>query len=97
MSDEKTPDFWQMMFEQTPVIIRAALGFLTLGMFTLATMIYKINRQDMGEIRKLHREDMDRIHNRIGEVEHKMDVSFSEVRGYLMASQKRDWRIDHDD
>jgi hypothetical protein len=94
MSDSRSPDVWQLIFEQTPVILRAALGILTLGMFTLATMIYKINRDDMAELRRLHREDIMRVYDKIEEIDEKMDQNFRETLRYLNVSQKRDMSQD---
>jgi hypothetical protein len=83
MSEERNPDFWQMMFEQTPVVIRYILGILTLGLFTLASVLYK-----------WHRDDMERMHERMDDLDDKMDRGFSEIRGYLMANQRFNNRQD---
>lgn len=105
MADSRSPDVWQLIFEQTPVIIRAALGILTLGMFTLATMIYKINRDDMAELRRiqreemseikrLQREDVQRIHDKIDELGVEIESNFRTTLQYLNTSQKRDMSQD---
>lgn len=74
-----TPDVWQLLFEQTPVFIRGLLGVLTLGLFTLAGILYR-----------WHKADMERIEKRIDKIETKMDEGFSEMRGYLMAAAIRE-------
>jgi hypothetical protein len=83
VSDTKSPDVWQMLFEQTPVIIRWFLGILTLGLFTLASVLYK-----------WHRDDMDKVHKRMDALESKVEAGFAEMRGYLMANQVRNQRVD---
>jgi len=79
MTNHPPPDVWQLMFEQTPVLIRAILGFVTFGLFTLAGILYR-----------WHQEDMKRIEKRIDRIEESMDDGFSEMRGYLIeASMKK--------
>ena len=70
-----TPDVWNLLFEQTPVLIRGLLGVLTLGLFTLAGILYRWNKADMA-----------RIENRMDNMEKRMDEGFAEMRGYLVAS-----------
>lgn len=60
--DSRSPDIWQLMFEQTPTIIRWVLGVLTLGIFTLATVLYK-----------WHREDLNKVHIRINELDQRFE------------------------
>ena len=45
--DPKTPDIWTLVFQQTPTVIRWMLGILTLGIFTLASVLYSWHRDDM--------------------------------------------------
>jgi len=79
MNANGTPDVWQLLFEQTPVIIRGLLGVLTLGLFTVAGILYR-----------WHQADMRRIEGRIDKIEEKMDDGFSEMRRYLVeASMKK--------
>ncbi|APC45977.1 hypothetical protein QHH_65 [Halomonas phage QHHSV-1] len=61
MTDPKMPDIWQMVFDQTPTVIRWALGVLTLGIFTLASVLYRWHRDDLKEVH----ERVDRLENRI--------------------------------
>lgn len=79
MSDSRSPDVWQLLFDQTPVLIRAILGILTLGLFTLASVLYK-----------WHRDDLDKVHQRMDALEDKMDKGFQEMRGYLMNRRQND-------
>ena len=69
----KDPDVWQLLFEQTPVLLRGFLGVCTLGIFTLISVGYR-----------WHREDIRAMHLRINHLEDKMDAGFTEMRGYLM-------------
>ena len=46
----REPDVWTMLFEQTPTIVRWLLGVLTMGLFTLGGVIYKINKRDMEKL-----------------------------------------------
>lgn len=48
--DHRDPDVWQLIFEQTPTVLRWVLGVLTLGIFTLAGVLYKWHRQDLAEV-----------------------------------------------
>lgn len=62
MSDLKNPvDIWQLIFEQTPSVLRWALGVLTLGIFTLAGVLYRWHRDDLREVH----DRVDRLENRI--------------------------------
>ena len=57
MPDAKDPNVWELVFTQTPPTLRWALGILTLGIFTLASVLYRWHRADMAE---MHRR-MDRM------------------------------------
>ena len=72
MADPKTPDIWTLLFDQTPVIIRAALGLLTLGIFTLAGVLYR-----------WHRDDLREVHDRVDRLEHVMDERHQETNRLL--------------
>ena len=61
MADPKSPDIWNLVFEQTPPVFRWALGMLTLGIFTLASVLYRWHRDDLREVH----ERVDRLENRI--------------------------------
>lgn len=61
MADPKSPDIWHLVFEQTPPVFRWALGMLTLGIFTLASVLYRWHRDDLREVH----ERVDRLENRI--------------------------------
>ena len=78
MNTPNQPDVWQLLFEQTPVIIRGLLGVLTLGLFTVAGILYR-----------WHQADMRRIEHRMDKIEESMDKGFSEMRGYLIANTKK--------
>ncbi len=56
--DSKSPDVWQLVFDQTPAVIRWVLGLLTVGMFTLAGVLYR-----------LHRDALTQVHQRVDRLE----------------------------
>lgn len=60
--DSRSPDIWNLLFEQTPVVLRWMLGILTMGLFTLATVLYK-----------WHREDLKKVNQRIHELDHRFE------------------------
>lgn len=72
MVDPKTPDIWTLLFDQTPVIIRGVLGLLTLGIFTLAGVLYR-----------WHRDDLKEVHDRVDRLEHVMDERHQETNRLL--------------
>lgn len=72
MVDPKTPDIWTLLFDQTPTIIRAALGILTLGIFTLAGVLYR-----------WHRDDLREVHDRVDRLEKVMDSRHQETNRLL--------------
>lgn len=78
MQSPNPPDVWHLMFEQTPVIIRGLLGFVTLGLFTVAGILYR-----------WHRKDMQRIEDRMNKIEERMEQGFTEMRGYLIANIRK--------
>lgn len=51
-------DIWNLLFEQMPTIFRWMLGVLTLGIFTMLSILYR-----------WHRRDMERVEHRIDRVE----------------------------
>ena len=73
MADPKTPDIWTLLFEQTPTIIRGALGVLTLGIFTLASVLYR-----------WHRDDLKEVHDRVDRLERLMDERHQETNNLLL-------------
>lgn len=93
----REPDVWQMIFEQTPEILRWVMGFLTLGIFTLASVIYKWHREDMRKVREEQRKDMDqtrenvnRIHTRIDELHREMSDNHNALYQLLLHRRKGD-------
>jgi hypothetical protein len=65
-------DVWHLIFEQTPSVLRWVLGVLTLGIFTLAGVLYR-----------WHREDMRHVNNRIDRLEKTMDQRHQETNRLL--------------
>jgi len=73
MVDPKSaPDIWNLLFEQTPTLIRGLLGIMTLGIFTLAGVLYR-----------WHRDDLKEVHHRIDRLEHVMDERHQETNRLL--------------
>lgn len=73
MTDLDSPiNVWELIFEQTPPVLRWTLGVLTLGIFTLAGILYR-----------WHREDMDRVNERIDRLEKTMDSRHQETNRLL--------------
>ena len=66
-------DIWNTLFDQTPRIVRWLLGFLTLGIFTLLGVLYR-----------WHRDDMRRVHERVDQLEHRLDDRLDEVNRHLI-------------
>lgn len=66
-------DIWSALFEQTPRIVRWILGFLTLGIFTLLSVLYR-----------WHRDDMRRVHERVDQLENRLDDRLDEVNRHLI-------------
>ena len=74
MSDMKNPiDVWELIFNQTPIVLRWVLGVLTLGVFTLASVLYRWHRADMKE-----------MHDRVDRLEERMDQRHAETNRYLI-------------
>jgi hypothetical protein len=74
MNDIKNPiDVWDLIFNQTPTILRWALGVLTFGIFTLAGVLYRWHRQDMKE-----------MHARVDRLETRMDERHAETNRILI-------------
>ena len=73
MIDPKSPtDVWQMLFEQTPLVLRWALGVLTLGIFTLAGVLYR-----------WHRDDLKEVHDRVDRLEQRIEAQHTETNRLL--------------
>lgn len=68
---QESPDIWELLFQQTPRVMRWALGTATLGFFTLASLLWKWHRQDIVRMEKDAREYSREVHQRIDrEMEH---------------------------
>lgn len=50
MPNSSDPNVWELVFNQTPPVLRWLLGALTLGLFTLASVLYRWHRADMAEM-----------------------------------------------
>ncbi|SFU86377.1 hypothetical protein [Halomonas korlensis] len=58
---DKMPDVWDMIFTQTPSVLRWALGVLIMGIFTLASFLFRRHQDDIKAIR----ERLDKLEMRI--------------------------------
>ena len=66
-------EIWQILFNETPVFFRWLFGVLTLGMFTLASILYK-----------WHRDDMSKMEARIMHMELKLDARLEHIYDTLL-------------
>lgn len=65
-------NIWELLFEQTPSIIRWLLGILTLGIFTLAGVLYR-----------WHRDDLREVHKRVDRLEERIEAQHAETNRLL--------------
>lgn len=65
MEPSSSPDVWSLIFEQTPLLLRWVLGVLTLGIFTLAGMLWRWNRADLQRVEQQVHARMDRVEGKI--------------------------------
>ena len=72
MPNSSDPNVWEMVFNQTPAVLRWALGILTFGIFTLAGVLYR-----------WHRADMDEMHRRMDRMEALADKRHNETNRLL--------------
>ena len=72
MSDCEDPAIWELILFQTPLALRWVFGILTLGLFTLATYLYRMNRDNMDRVeRQIHSRidrEMAQVHSRLDEM-----------------------------
>lgn len=73
---QDSPDVWELLFEQTPRIIRWIFGALTLGAFSVAGLLWKWHRQDIARIEA-------EAHRSAREVHQRMDREFGNVHTRL--------------
>lgn len=64
---------WDVIFDHTPPVIRWMLGVLTLGIFTLAGIVYHWRREELQNEREQHKRDIDALHARIGRFENRVN------------------------
>ena len=77
------PDVWAQLFEQTPVALRWVLGVLTLGLFTLAGVLWRWNRADLIRVEG-------QVHSRMDELQKQMQDGFSKVNDHLIALARKE-------
>ena len=71
--DPKTPDIWTLVFQQTPTVIRWMLGILTMGIFTLAGVLYR-----------WHRDDMRALYDRVDRLDSRLTAQHTETNRILV-------------
>lgn len=79
-----SPDIWTLLFEQTPIVLRFALGVLTLGIFTLLGVLYRWNRRDMEKLEKNQKESNQQIHARINTLQTEMNNGFQQINQNIL-------------
>lgn len=85
MTDPRTSiDVWDAIFNQTPTVLRWALGMLTMGVFTLAGILYRINRNDLEQITRQQKADVKEMHDRMDRFENKLDQTTAEMNRHLL-------------
>ena len=67
MTTPNPPDVWHLVFEQTPPAIRWVLGVATLGLFTLAGMLWRWQRRDVERVERQVHARMDRVESKVDE------------------------------
>lgn len=85
MADMKNPvDVWELLFVQTPTVIRWFLGVLVMSVLAMATALYRWNRKDLQRIADRQVLETDRVHYRIDRLELKLDQSMAEMNNHLL-------------
>lgn len=63
------PDVYKMLFEQTPIVVRFMLGVLSVGLFTIASYVYRRNQTRVEKI-EIHMDaQMARVYQHVSEIE----------------------------
>ena len=73
MTNETEIQIWDALFNQTPIVVRWALGVLTLGVFTLASILYR-----------WHRADVERLEIRVDQLETNLRSEMSQMNSHLL-------------
>ena len=85
------PSVWEKLFEQTPRIIRYALAVLTLGVFALAGLVWRWNREDVRRVEEkidrtdaARKEEIGELHRRIDHSDQLLTQRLDEVNTHLI-------------
>lgn len=85
VADMKNPvDVWELLFVQTPTVIRWFLGVLVMSVLAMVTALYRWNRKDLQRIADRQVLETDRVHHRIDRLELKLDQSMAEMNNHLL-------------
>lgn len=80
---DETPDIWALIFEQTPQAIRWIFGVLTLGLFTLATLLWRWHREEMKRLeddtQQVRREVHERLDREVNGIHSRLDDIYQAV------------------
>ena len=89
---ERDPNVWVMLFEHTPPLLRWLLGIMTLGLFTLASTLWRANQRKVVELEEAHTKfathnDVvtchDHLIDKINGVDHKVDLLHADIRSLV--------------
>lgn len=71
VSDPQQPDVWQLIFVQTPPVLRWVLGILTFGLFTVVGMLWRWQVRNVERVEtQIHSRmdrEMEQLHSRLDE------------------------------
>ena len=77
------PDIYQLLFDQTPLVLRILLGVLSLGVFTLAGYIYHQNLQNLREIEDNIMRRVEHLERQVSTQHITLSVRLARIEGYL--------------
>lgn len=77
------PDIWALLFEQTPRALRWVFGLLTFGVFSLAALIWKWQREDTrrveNDLQQKQKEMHERIDREMAGIHSRLDHIYEEI------------------
>lgn len=82
---------WEAIFEHTPPVLRWVLGVLTLGVFTLAGVLWRWNRADLkrvedklDQVAARHQVEISKVHERVDASDREVSRRLDEVNAHLI-------------
>lgn len=73
------PDIYRLIFEQTPRIIQWILGVLTLGLFSIAGWLWRMQTQNVERVERQVHERMDRVEGNLNQRMDEMNHHLIEI------------------